>query len=56
MLIPAEVPLDAVDVYVWCQCHSVAIKQRQEVVALGGGGDGGTRAFEGGEVGEGLIY
>ena len=51
-----KIGFDAGEVEVWGEKHAVGVEEGEEVAALGGGGDGGARVLEGGEVGEGLVY
>ena len=51
-----KIGFDAGDVEIWGEEHAVGVEEGEEVAAFGGGGDGGERVLEGGEVGECLIY
>ena len=47
---------DFIYIYIWTKRHTMTFKEGEEVPALGGGGNGGAVALEGGEVGEGTVY
>ena len=51
-----EVGFDAVEVHVGGEDEAVGVEEMEEVGTFDGGGGPGLRLFEGGEVGEGLVY
>ena len=51
-----EVGFDAVEVHVGGEDEAVGVEEVEEVGTFGAGGGGRLGRFEGGEVGEGLVY